>query len=60
MLFKLTGTRSACGCHMQCCVINVLSKVRSVCRHLAAMKQRELENAKLTAEEMEAQLAPLR
>ena len=31
-----------------------------MCRHLAVMKQRELENAKATAEEMEAQLAPLR
>ena len=30
------------------------------CSHLAVMKQRELENAKATAEEMEAQLAPLR
>ena len=31
-----------------------------VCRHLAAMKQRELENARVTAEEMEKQMAPLR
>ena len=32
----------------------------SFCRHLAAMKQRELENARVTAEEMEKQMAPLR
>ena len=31
-----------------------------VCRHLAALKQRELENARVTAEEMEKQMAPLR
>ncbi len=29
-------------------------------RHLAALKQRELENARVTAEEMEKQMAPLR
>lgn len=31
-----------------------------VCRHLAALKQRELENARVTAEEMEKQMGPLR
>lgn len=52
--------KGACTLVLTLFLFHALNGMLSVCRHLAAMKQRELENARVTAEEMEKQMAPLR